>query len=634
MKRCVAIGVFVGLLLFVLETLLVLRAEAAGLSIDIKGPFAALVEIAKAQLPILLAKIALTYAVVCALFALLAIGFVREAGLHTFWFFPLFVFELALAVWGRAIRTPALFDDLPHVRGALGWLVNHGEPWHPIAAGGGILALLMARILKRRGALRSVAWLAFFGALALAASFLAKPKRVETKHPLVLLFGIDALRPDRLHVLGDNRQVLPNLDAFVADATLFTRAYTPIAQTEPAWRSLLTGLSPHEHGLRYSLIRASERKKTDTFAQKFAAAGYQTVFRTDCSRFNFQGEDSGFGERVQPPRGTLNFLLEKLRYRGLVTLAGARLATWVAPELAANRALAGFYDPMAYAEQMANEIVERAAKGPLLYAYHATAAHFPGDPAYPYYRRFGLSALPLENRLRMQFKPVDGTPQTGDGGEALYDALVSEADAQLGIVLRALERAGLYDTATIVVFSDHGEDFYADFPRLKGAMSVHGSFLSEDQNRIVLAVRAGQKKRGPTQVDSLVRLQDIGPTLLELSGLSPKLGSAESLVPALENRPLTPRLLTAETTFTHVLPSVLSSTHYTGARRDFEAYHLFPSGLVEVADETHAQIMREKDVGVFDGTNWLVEWRSADGALHDRCSGDCASLSIPTDIRP
>ena len=41
------------------------------------------------------------------------------------------------------------------------------------------------------------------------------------------------------------------------------------------------------------------------------------MFATDCSRFHWEGSDSGFATRLQPPRGAVNFLLEKLRYRGL-----------------------------------------------------------------------------------------------------------------------------------------------------------------------------------------------------------------------------------------------------------------------------------------------------------------------------
>jgi hypothetical protein len=38
----------------------------------------------------------------------------------------------------------------------------------------------------------------------------------------------------------------------------------------------------------------------------FARAGYRTLFATDCSRFNFQGPQSGFAVRLEAPAGALH----------------------------------------------------------------------------------------------------------------------------------------------------------------------------------------------------------------------------------------------------------------------------------------------------------------------------------------
>ncbi|MCC6811758.1 MAG: sulfatase-like hydrolase/transferase [Deltaproteobacteria bacterium] len=633
MSRSLLFGAFFGLALFGAETALVLSNEAAGLSIDVKGPFAALIAIAKAELPWLLAKVIAVYLFAGVVGAALAHALARLADQRRLAFVSYFFALAMLPIWARAIRTPALFDDVPRVTPVLRWIVDVGEPWHPWAAAAAVLALWIIAVRRAGNGARALAYGVIVGFVA-AVSFIAGAieRRVESAHPLVLVFGVDALRTDRLAAFGAERSVVPKLDVFIAEATLFTQAYTPIAQTEPAWRSLLTGALPAEHGLRYALIKKSERLALPTFASAFAAAGYQTVFRTDCSRFNFQDETSGFATRIEPPRGALNFLLEKLRYRGVVTYAGARLAGWIAPELAHNRALAGFYDAKTYAEIVAADVVARAKDGPLLYAYHATAAHFPGDPEYPFYRRFSGPSTPLARRLRMHFRPVASVgaadPSAAETDRALYDALVAQADMQLGVILDRLKRAGLYERATIVVLSDHGEDFYEDTPALKGAMSVHGASLNERQNRIVLAARVGAKRRGPAEVSALVRLIDVGPTLLELARLPAPVASGRSFAPIFDGKAIASQRLLAETAFTHVLPSVLVPGHYSGARRDFEAYHLHDDGLVEVNDATHEQVMLEKDYGAFDGQNWIIAWRNANGTMKTRCAGECEQSGL------
>ena len=59
----------------------------------------------------------------------------------------------------------------------------------------------------------------------------------------------------------------------------------------------------------------------------------------------------------------------------------------------------------------------------------------------------------------MSFAPITGAVEGGwtrEGSEALYDELLAQADAQVGILLHALKDHGLYDVALIEIFSDHG----------------------------------------------------------------------------------------------------------------------------------------------------------------------------------
>ncbi|GMT96177.1 hypothetical protein KH5H1_02960 [Corallococcus caeni] len=639
-----ALGALLGLLLFAAETAWLLKAGVVGVDIPLDGPYAALAAAVRPLLPGVILRVAAVYAVAGGLLGLAAAVLARAWTRRGGWvalavMVPHWLGLLLFWAWDRALARPALFDDLPAARPVLAWLVDHGEPWQARAAAGVWVAVHLA-VLAVRGVraprrldgpgarwVERVSGAVVVGAVVvLAVALTVRRPGIAVRQPLVVLIGIDAFRPDRLGATGHG--VAPHVERFLQDATLFTQAYTPVAQTEPAWRSLLTARWPYRTGVRYPLTSDARLVLAPTFAQRFADAGWRTVFATDCSRFHFEGPASGFATRWQPPRGALNFALEKLRYRALGLFADNPAgAAWV-PEFIDNRALAGIHDPMGYARRLSDGLLAEAGEGPLLFAFHATAAHFPGDPVYPFYRRYVAASEPLERRLRMHFAPVSPGAKgawSREGAEGLYDELLAQADAQVGTLLDALRASGRYDDALIVLMSDHGESFHADRPDLAGATSVHGARLGEEENRILLAVKPpGGRGVGPARVDALARLVDVGPTLLELSGLSalPEADGA-SLGPLLrgEGRPLAP--LYAETGYTHVSPEVFDAGHWPGAPRTFDAYRLRPDGVVEMGDAADAAVLREKDTGAFDGERWVVDRPQADGSVRRTCTGDC-----------
>lgn len=675
LARACGLGGLAGLATFALESALVFRSGAIGVGLETEGPFAALVSAVRPELPALLARVAAAYASGGAIVGLSAGLFAWSLGIRSRWGARIaFALELTILAgvlsWQRAVERPALFDDVPALRGVLVRAVNAGEPWHPRLALATLLAAHLGLAWSRFGGrtLLPLAALAGIGVAAILSrssppgegaifagagggaargtDFVpgSRDGSVTPRGPaspgeratargaaprLVLIVGIDAFRPDRLMAYGGSGKVAPNLEVFLEDATRFDRAYTPIAQTEPAWRSLLTARWPIATGVRYPLTAASRWEPLPTFPAALAARGWRTTFATDCSRFNFQDERSGFAERFQPPHGAMNFALEKLRYRGLGVLADNSVGARLLPEFIDNRALAGVYDPIGYARRIAAAIAERAEVGPALFAFHSTAAHFPGDPVYPHYRRFVGREEKLERRLRMFFAPIgSGTaPQDGWGrpqSEALYDELLSQADAQLGIVLEELRARGLYEDALVIVFSDHGESFHADLPKLAGATPVHGARLSDEESRVLLAIKPPGGRRVES-VPDLVRLVDLGPTVLELAG-APPLPEADgvSLLPLLRGERREPLKLYAETGFTHASPDSFDPAHAAKAPRTFDAYRVRPDGVVELSEEAHQAVLAEKDVGSFDGQGWLIREPQKDGSVLERCVGTCA----------
>ncbi|MEX2245405.1 MAG: sulfatase-like hydrolase/transferase [Dehalococcoidia bacterium] len=162
-----------------------------------------------------------------------------------------------------------------------------------------------------------------------------------------------------------------------------------------------------------------------------------------------------------------------------VSVRGLHRAVPGAFRPAANRLLgptrdaSGALDPRAdvggvhtHTEEMFNQFVADIGRGDL--SGRVNLVH-PMVPHGPYvYTRDGR----VDRHERMQFSWAN--PQTGAAAAGIrqaYDDQLAYADAELGRVLQALEEAGVYDDASLIVTADHG--VRTEGPRLDGsAMEV------------------------------------------------------------------------------------------------------------------------------------------------------------------
>jgi arylsulfatase A-like enzyme len=94
---------------------------------------------------------------------------------------------------------------------------------------------------------------------------------------------------------------------------------------------------------------------------------------------------------------------------------------------------------------------------------------------------------------------------------ALYDGGIRYADAQLGRLFDLLGSLDLWDEIAVVVFSDHGEEFWDH-----GSVS-HSHTLFQELIHVPLIFRA--PALSPRRIPSVVPLLDIAPTLLDLLGV-------------------------------------------------------------------------------------------------------------------
>jgi len=380
-------------------------------------------------------------------------------------------------------------------------------------------------------------------ALALVCASLAAlaPAADAPPRPRNVLFVICDDLCCALGTYGDATAISPNVDRLAARGVRFERAYCQFPLCNPSRASLLSGRRPGTTTVRDNArnFRAALADAV-TLPQAFRAAGRRVERIGKLYHYGVPKEigtdgkdDPASWDAVFNPRG--RDVADEPRIFSLKPGEFGGTVSW----LAADGTDAEQTDGIAAARAVAR--LEAFAKDgtPFFLAvgfyrphtpYVAPKAWFarhPRDavrlPEVPAEHDAGVPAAALTSRKAEQHRLV------GDlGREALqaYRASVSFVDAQVGIVLDALERLGLAADTVVVFTSDHGYH-----------LGEHGLWqkrsLFEESARVplVIAVPGGRTAAVATHT---VELVDLAPTLCDLCGVPAPPGfEGRSLAPLL-----------------------------------------------------------------------------------------------------
>jgi arylsulfatase A-like enzyme len=320
-------------------------------------------------------------------------------------------------------------------------------------------------------------------------------------HPIIII-DIDTLRADHLGSYGYSRPTSPNIDAFAAESVFFEWAFSQAPNTPPSQTSILTGLYPSTHGMVFDEDRVPE--EVVTMAEVLADHGFATAgFHDGGYMRNSFRIGQGF-ELYDDSKG------------GGLEVIGPKAISWL--------------------RSHANEN--------FLLFVHTYDTHTPYAPKPPYDTMF-MEGVP---------DPTPGFEPTTDRMEeirlskytdtlltlppndlayaiALYDGEIRYVDEWFGGFWQEVRKLGLDRRATVVVLSDHGEEF-----------QEHGSVLHEKLyatvTRIPFMIRlpGGQLARS---VPEIVQSVDLMPTLLELAGARIPVGvQGRSLLPLIRGESL------------------------------------------------------------------------------------------------
>jgi arylsulfatase A-like enzyme len=314
----------------------------------------------------------------------------------------------------------------------------------------------------------------------------------------VLFVVVDTLRADHLPAYGHPRVKTPALDRLAADGVTFEHAYANASWTRPSFASLMTGRYPSSHQTTTKPDALPDGLVT--LAEAMTDGGYTTLgVVTNYNVAPFFNFDQGFDhytylepEFVLGASDTTAKLLfvQVLRQRiEAMRAAGGRVAPGSA------------YQDAATVNRVVLDLLDATPTKPwLMFAAYMD----PHDPYYPHpYDGTGYSRAANQ-------KPE---PEEADKLRALYEGEIAFWDERFGELLAALDKRGLYDDTTIIVTSDHGEEF------MEHGGFWHGTTLYDELLRVPLFVKLPGNARAGTVVSHWVQGVDIMPTILKQAGL-------------------------------------------------------------------------------------------------------------------
>ncbi len=311
-------------------------------------------------------------------------------------------------------------------------------------------------------------------AAAAAGWHFARTSSSPSSGPIILI-SVDTLRADHLPFYGYRNVRTPALDALAAEGVVFERVYAHSPQTFPSHASILSGQLPFETGV---------------------------------------GDEVGFA--LRPGTRLLPQLLKARGYAsgGVVSSYLLRRETGLAQGF-------DFYDSqMPQPGDGAPALMGRPGPDSVAVAQNWIAKL--SSPRFFLFLHIDEPRAPYAAPVRFaRYAPYDGE--------------IAYADEIVGRFLRWLKGRGLYDRATIVLLSDHGEGL-GDHGEQE-----HGLFLYDETIRVPLVVKLPRNVNHGHRVAIPVQHIDLVPTILDLLDAPTPAGlRGRSLRALVEGRPATP----------------------------------------------------------------------------------------------
>ncbi|KPJ58763.1 MAG: hypothetical protein AMJ42_02670 [Deltaproteobacteria bacterium DG_8] len=359
----------------------------------------------------------------------------------------------------------------------------------------------------------------------------------EGVYPNIIFILIDTLRPDHLGCYGYLRNTSSQIDSLANHGIVFKNTISQSPWTKPSIASLFTSTLPSTHGVTWRGRNKTLPKSMLTLAEVLKQNGYKTVAFSDnphitkCNGFD-QGFDT-FIENYDWLKGNaepltnkvLNWFRENYQKKYFIYIH------YLDPHDPYNAP--GIYHDIFLNKKVidVSNTVKRGNTYVLNGEYH------------------------LDRRMKEKLKSISNpdyplpTPLHISKKELnylidLYDGEIRYVDYQVGRIISVLKELKIYDKTTIIISSDHGEEF------LEHGMFRHGYHLYDEIIKVPLIIISPHFNKTPLKIETPVNLIDLMPTVLDLLGIPSTSGmKGKSLIPLINQDERVESLSISETSW-------------------------------------------------------------------------------------
>ncbi len=342
------------------------------------------------------------------------------------------------------------------------------------------------------------------------------------KHILILF--TDQQRYDTIGANGNPAIQTPCLDALAAESVVFDRCYTPSPVCIPARLSLLAGRYPARTGCNNN--NTDLCYKEEGLYARLTGAGYRSAAVGKLHYIWDPYGPVGFERRISqeeladPADDYWTFVRRK--YPHIFDAHGMRSEMYYVPQISQ---LPPEDHPTNWIGSRSVEVIEGHDPSEPLFLFssfiHPHPPYCPPSPWQKLYREDPPAPYVPEDDAMAEFRALIGercsmdrleiSPQDILRTKNFYYACVSFVDHQIGRIIDALKRKGMYGDTLIVFASDHG-DMMGDFN------SIGKRTMVDSSCHVPLLIRCpGAKPGRRADVCSLV---DLAPTLLRYAGIA------------------------------------------------------------------------------------------------------------------
>lgn len=348
----------------------------------------------------------------------------------------------------------------------------------------------------------------------------------------IILIVSDTFRFDYVGVKGLKKVSTPEIDSFISDSVFFDRFYADSFPTVPHRYDMYTGIAGFPH-------RGWERlgDKDITLAEIFLDYGYVTQLITDTANLLRRG--------LNYDRGYLGYYLTRGQERDICFTKMNEPIPYTIP-LEKTRSTTYFQDHaqvdvsqwinndwiyeedrfVARTMTLSEKWLERNYKTEDFFLHIDTFdPHEPWDPPEFYVSKYADSDYRGIPMIYPNYGPADiFTAAELANMEAHYAAKVEMTSKWIGNFIRKTKDIGIYNDSLIIFTSDHGT--YLGEHNRTGKINIfkgdeRGPWpLYEELIRAPLAIKLPGQSHAGKKINSLIRVVDIFPTLLDAAGIS------------------------------------------------------------------------------------------------------------------